>query len=259
VFKLSMNNPVKRGWLPWIGLVLALMCAGVWLIAQPGAPAPAPLLLLQRPFSPSVRLRDKVESRIPNTASWGWAHNLVSTIFGKRSPVNLDAESFSFRDAFSSRPIEIELGPPAFATRGDKMSVWFLTYGEITSLRARLESAALGSSYRCRVNTADGVGATVFVGSSEILNNVTNQVGVHHEYYPLSKPNGTDLFVSVGVSRLETNVSPSLDGTRPSLYIETNVDLAVRIQIPARKGVFLLQRETLAKGGHSAALVLDPL
>jgi hypothetical protein len=99
----------------------------------------------------------------------------------------------------------------------------------------------------------------VFVRSSEIVNNVTDQVGVHHEYYPLSRSNGTDLFVSVEVSRLETNVSPSLDLKQPSLFIETNVDLAVRIQIPARKGVFLLQRETLAKGGHSAALMLDPL
>jgi hypothetical protein len=181
---------------------------------------------------------------------------MVAVVFGKRRLVNLDAESFAFDRAFSSRGVELELGPPAFVSRTDA-SVWFLTYAEIAKLRARLESAALGSSYRCRVNTADGVGAAVFVGSSIVLNGQTNQLGIHQNYYALVGSSRTDLYLSIQLSEIKTNLAPRLELAQPTVFIETNVDLAVRIQVPARRGVFLVKRQMLE--GRSAGLVLDPL
>jgi hypothetical protein len=243
----------RRIWL--LALLGFLVFSAVMFHSLQGKPTPAPLVALVQPFYPPISARDRIESWLPLTPRWAWTHKVVETLFGKRIPVNVDSEAFVFDGAFNAKASELELGPASYSTGDGGLTVWFLTNGEIKALRSRLETAGLGRAYRCRINTADGIGATLFMGESVALSGATNQVGVAQSYLPLVKATGTDLFTSTCVSEVRTN--ESLGGE--SRFIHTNADFAVRIQIPPRRGIFLLKRESLVGGGRSAGVVLDPL
>jgi hypothetical protein len=255
VFSGNMINLFARRRIWLLALLGFVVCSVVMFWTLHGKPTPAPLVALAQPFYPPVRARDKIESWLPFTPRWAWAHKVVDTLFGKRTPVNVDSEAFVFDGAFNAKATELELGHPSYSTGDGGLTVWFLTSGGIKALRNRLETAGLGKAYRCRISTADGIGATLFMGESVILRGATNQVGVAQSYLPLVKATGTDLFTSTCVSEVRTN--ESFGGE--SRFIHTNADFAVRIQIPPRCGIFLLKRESVVEGRRNAGVVLDPL
>jgi len=247
------NSFTRRGmWL--LALLALLVCSGVILRSLRGKPAPPPLMALGQPFYPPLRARDRIESWLPLTARWAWTHKLADTLFGKRAPVNVNAETFVFDAPLNTEATEVELGRPSFSTDDGRLAVWFLSNVEITALRKRLETARAGhESYRCRISTADGIAASLFMGESVVLNGQTNPVGVAQSFLPLVNPTGTDLFTSACISAVTTNDSPA--GQR--IFIQTNAEFSARIQVPAQRGIFFLQREP--QRGKSTGLMLDPL
>jgi len=216
---------------------------------------PAPLLIVKRPFQPTSNVRERVERWVPPTPAWAWAHTLIDRLFGRRQPINLDVEAFEFRGAFATRQLEVELGRPSSSLMREGLFVWFLTYGEVTALRVRLENEPNLTGYRSRVSTADGIGAALFMGNSVVLSGVTNQVGIQEDYFPRVGPGGLDLFTSLQISQQATNNPNHFEPDQPAVFVRTNADLAVRLQIPSRRSVFLLKRDSL--GGKSAGLVLE--
>jgi hypothetical protein len=255
VFSGNMINSFTRRRIWLLAMLGLVVFSAVMFHSVQGKPTPAPLVAVVQPFYPPLRARDRIESWLPFTPRWAWTHTVVDTLFGKRTPVNVDSEAFVFDGAFNDKANELELGRPSYSTGDGGLTVWFLTNGEIKALRSRLETAGLGRAFRCRINTADGIGATLFMGESVVLSGVTNQVGVAQSYLPLVKATGTDLFTSTCVSEVRTN--DSLGGESRSIH--TNADFAVRIQIPPRLGIFMLKREPPADGRRSAGVVLDAL
>jgi len=166
----------------------------------------------------------------------------------------VNAETFIFDAPLNAEAMQ--LGRPSFSTDDGRMSVWFLTNAEIAALRTRLEAARTGhESYRCRISTADGITASLFMGESVVVNCQTNPVGVTQSFLPLVNPTGTDLFTSACISALLTNDSPA--GSR--ILIQTNADFAARIQVPAQHGIFFLQHDLRPQPAKSTALMLAPL
>jgi hypothetical protein len=176
---------------------------------------------------------------------------------GQRRTANFDAEAFTFNDAFSTRQVELDLGRPAFSIQTNGLAVWFLDAVEITLLRVRLEQESLGTSFRSRVATAEGVAAQMSAGYGVVLNGATNQVGLTEDYFSRTGSAGTDLFVSILFSEVVTNKPDHFEVNRPAVFIRTNIDFSVRIQVPNRRGIFLVHRDSIA--GKSAGLILDPL
>lgn len=249
-----MSNRYDRFW-TWAGIILVLIvCSAAIVHSLYRNPEPAALVALPHSFKTPMRARDRIESWLPLTSRWAWSHTLVDALFGKRKPVNLNIETFVFDPPFSSEATE--LGHPSFSTDDGRLSVWFLTNAEVAALRARLEAARAGhESYRCRISTADGITASLFMGESVVVNGQTNPVGVAQSFFPLVNPTGTDLFTSACISAVLTNDLPA--GKR--IIIQTNAEFAARIQVPAQHGLFFLQRETEAHRAKSTALMLDPL
>jgi hypothetical protein len=249
-----MTNRHTRLW-TWgpITLVLLVCCAAISRSLRRN-PEPAVLIALPHSFKTPTRTRDQIESWLPLTPRWAWSHTVIDRLFGKRKPVNVNAETFVFDASFSTETKE--LGRPSFSTDDGRLSVWFLTTGEIIALRKRLEAAPAGhESYRCRIATADGIAASLFMGESVVLNGQTNPVGVAQSFLPLVNPTGTDLFTSACISAVLTNDSPA--GQR--IVIQTNTEFAARIQVPAQRGIFFLQRDPPAQSGKSTGLMLDTL
>ena len=202
-----------------------------------------------------MRARDQVEHWLPRTAGWAWSHTVMDTIFGNRKPVNVNAEIIVFDQSSNTAPLDLGLGKPTSSLDEGRLSVWFLSTNGTAELRHRLAIASPGQTYQCRITTADGIAATLFMGESLVLNGVTNQVGVAETYLPLVDTKHVELFASGYICEAATNLSPW--GTQ--IGIRTNGEFAARIQIPLQRGVFLLQRHQKAGVVTSTGLMLDPL
>jgi hypothetical protein len=253
----NMRSPHRRSWFFWsiLSVVLLLGCVLLLALVLP-SPQPEPLVVLKPPFSPPISLRDRIGSFIPRGGSWAWADRTLDKLFGRRRPLTLDAEAFAFKGAYTTRQLELELGRPSYALAHEGFAVWFLSWRELNDLRVRLENEPLCTGYRSRVSTAEGITASLFMGESVVLNGVTNNVGIAEAYFPRFGANGLDLFTSLLVSQLATNVPEHFVPNQPARFIQTNADFALRMQIPDRRAVFLLKRDSL--NGKSAALVLEP-
>ena len=201
---------------------------------------------------------DRVWRKIPATKSWAWFWQARDWVFGQRKPVNLFLEICALE---SLRAPAADLTPtaPAFANDAG-LRVWLLTGAELKTARARLEQAP-GTEIlsRPRVSTADECAASMFVGNSVPVNSNAGgltQVGLAVDFYPRVLPHSTDLITALTVSELVTNSSAPNLPPAPA-FVRTNLDVAVRLQIPKGRGVLLID----ASGGFDGkpiAVILDP-
>jgi hypothetical protein len=242
----------------WGASALALMASAVIVAMLFRRPEPDLILLVRRPFSAPASLRDRVERWIPQNRRFGWAHRALDIFLGRRIPVNLDIEAFAFPGAFSTSPIELGLGRPSGLIRRDGLTLWLLSSDEVNTLRVRLENNPARVCYRSRVSTADGIGAGLFMGSSLVLEGGTNQIGIQEEFLPLTGRRGLDLFASLRVSQVISNDPSHFDPTRAAVFVRTNADFAVRLQLPYGRAAFVLKRDPLVEDGTSSGLVLEP-
>ena len=98
-----------------------------------------------------------------------------------------------------------------------------------------------------RISTADGVEASLFVGKSILLNGFVNEVGLKAAFFPRARNDSTDLFALISLSQLVTNQT----GLRTALSatsvvsIQTNMDIAARVQVPRGSGLLLLDGDSV--------------
>jgi hypothetical protein len=178
---------------------------------------------------------------------WG----VEQTLLGKRAPVNVSAEVISSPALLSS----LALGPPSFSTNG--LEIWLLEAKPLKALRERFKSVpGLEVLSRPRISTADGVGCTMFQGES-IAGGA--QVGVEFGCHVRTRPHSTDLMTSVTFSEMVTNAGV-LTGSSAHTTIQTNLNVAVRVQIPEGSGLLLLHNGSAVNETHNCiGLFMDPL
>jgi len=204
--------------------------------------------------------RDRLGRWIPATPGWTWAWRVQEAVFGRRKPVNLSAEVVSLTDISRPRLASLPLGPANFAhTNG--LQVWLLGADQLKALREQL-SQRLGAEppFRPRVSTADGIECQLVQGQSIARNGSINQVRstfgccarLHRDY--------TDLMACVTLSELVTNEAAGPGGTSAftPISIQTNLDMALRLQIPKGRGVFVLDRSSRESGRQSIGVIIDP-
>lgn len=215
-----------------------------------------PIVVLHRPIAPPISLRDRVQGSIPRTL--GWAHRLADRLFGARKPVNLNAAVFAVGEAAVAQLEELARGQSARATSNGP-TVWFLETADVKKLRARLEAGGTNQVCYGRITTADGIGAGLFMGQTVVANGSTNQVGLQTSYFARVGQERTDLFAEVMLSEAVTNELQEASRNRSDVCIKTNANIAVRLQVPKGKGVFLLQGPAEKKSEMRAGFILEPL
>ena len=249
---IRFNSWFKSRRLFWV-LVLGIgIAAGLVAELWPRTP-PAPVLVLSLARIPTP-LTDYIYRFVPATPSWAWFWRAHDAVCGKRKPVNLCSEILALNpepDPASFLP----LGTPTFSG-SNGLRVWLVGVEDLKRLRQRLEDAP-GSEVinRPRVGAADEIHASMFTGSSLTLNGTSRQVGLNVDYYPRVHRTSTDLIAMATLSEAVTNfTNPRL----PPVFVRTNLDLALRLQIPKGDGVFLLDTRRAQAGGKRIAWLLDP-
>ena len=246
--------------LRWCLLILVLGGVMACVLALMGPRKPAPFMLLRPPLRLPVPLRDRLTGWIPRTPAWAWAWRLEGIMLGQRKPLMLDAEVVSWAD--SSRPSAsgLSLGPPSFsATNG--LEVWLLDKEQVKGLRERLQrEPGTFVLARPRVSTADGIEAALFQGQSVPLNGSTEQVGLTMGCFARVRSDSADLRTWFTVSEAVTNRAAASAGSLPltSNSIQTNLDVALRLQVPAGSGFFLLDGRSLDSRRQRIGVLVDP-
>jgi hypothetical protein len=237
--------------------VSVLICLAVFLVLLLRPSTPAPFLILQPPFSRPLLLRDRIGSLLPWPAVW----RVEDALFGKRKPVNFFASVVSLSDpAITDLGSTLALGNPTFADPTG-LQVWLLGTADIQSVRQRFkQTSGVDCLNNPRISTADGVGASLFTGESIVLKGITNDIGLKVNCFPRVRSNSTDLFAMITLSEVFTNqtvVAGALFTTN-SVSIRTNLDIAVRLQIPKGSGVLLIKASRDSSTRKTFGVILDP-
>lgn len=245
---------------PWrLLLLLMLACGAVGVLVSLRSPRPAPFIVLRQPFQMPVPLRDRLTRWLPATPNWAWAWRLEEAVLGHRKSVNLYTEVVSLVDSSPSALSSLSLGPASFLhTNG--LQVWLLGADQLKALREHLKQApGADPPLRPRINTADGVACQFFQGQSFSLSGSTNQVGLSLGCCARVHPDYTDLMACMTLSELITNQAAAPGTSSPLVSIQTNLDAALRLQIPKGSGFFLLDRSAQDSGRKTIGVIIDPL
>ena len=232
-----------------------VLVIGVMLLWEP---KPAPVLVLKRPFSTPVLLRDQLSRWIPASRSWAWTQRLGDALFGRRAAVSLRTKVFELEQPTGMNDDYGLLRLADFSAEGTG-AIWFLRSDELKELYRRLQqTAGLQNINAAGITTLEGSSAELFSGDSAFVNGSTNQVGLEIGYLARVRNNGTDLFATVQFSELGTNDLGEAQSPGPALFIRTNLDIAVRLQIPKGSGVFLLSKPAGGSRGKRVGMIIDP-
>lgn len=238
-------------------LVLLLVVAGVagFLVACMRSAPPPPFVSLTRPVRIPGSFRDWVDGRIPR--SWGWAWQLKDLVLGRRATINLSAEIVSLPEPQDPGWEPLPLEASNFSNPAG-LEVWLLNTEQIAKLRSYFRQTDEPSVLsRPRVSTAEGITAVLFSGETILLDGVTNMVGLEFLSHARNRSDGTDLIASFVVSELITNATLPTGNVGP-LSVRTNLDAAIRVQVPTGKGVFLMQQKLSDSPRKPIGVLLEP-
>jgi hypothetical protein len=244
-----------------VSIACLLICLGV-AFAFWRQPNPPPFLVLHRPFSRPLPLRDRMLQCFPTASSWSWVPGVEDVVFGRRKPVNVYADVIALQDStVECLHSSLALGRPSFSdTNG--LQVWFLGGRELRSVRDTLKRTP-GADFLShpRINTADGCECSMFVGESIVLNGSTNDVGLKAAFFPRVRKESTDLFAMVSFSELVTNLTGLPYGSNAAsvVSIQTDLDFAARLLVPKGSGFLLLDGNSVgAARKRFGALIESP-
>ena len=245
-------------WMILCGCLSLCAAGGVALLLRPTALAP--VTILREPYSSSELLRDRLCRWVPATPSWGWLWHFQEAVFGRRKSVNVSVDVFTLAYPPSSTPSGFSLGEPSF-TGTNGLQVWVLALAKLEELRKRFEEIP-GNARLCRprVSTGDGIDTSLFQGQQIVMKGFTNDVGLAARFFPRVRRDFTDLVVIFKLSGVVTNQAIEPDGVAqpPAVSIETNLNVAAKLQISRGSGMFLLNKGREANQ-KSIGIILNAL
>lgn len=186
--------------------------------------------------------------------SWGWAWRLCDATLGKRTPVNFDAQMLQLTDA----ALPADLGHlPAATLVTNGLSMWSLEDAHLENARTSLQGKDQNKldPIRARLNTADGIVASMSSGQLVPVAGAMTHVGFTLQVLPRTHKDKTD--VTLGVKWIELVDRPSgtdAGATNPSVAIRTNLWQVARVQIPIGNGFLLIQSPSETQPGMAFLL-----
>lgn len=243
-------------------LYLFLVCCGIAVAAfalRPRATPLPPILILPPSYAAPPQRMPLFTRLVPPTKTWAWLWRLREAVLGKTPGVQIDAKIFAIPEVQLPALSTLAL-PPATSPDWPGLKVWLLEQGQLASLQQGLKTTPGAQLLNSpRMITGDGIDASLFVGSTLVLNGATNEVGLSLTCLTRTHQDVTDLTAFATYLTTLTNHPPSLatNGLTEWISIRTNLNLKARFQIPKGKGVFLLQSPTEPTSTEGVALILS--
>jgi type II secretory pathway component GspD/PulD (secretin) len=182
-------------------------------------------------------------------------------LLGRRRPVKIYAHIIMLPDSTRAALLSSRvLASPTFLTPGG-LQAWLIHDAEFKALQERFrQTPGVDFLSSPRIMTADGVQATLFSGESISLHGLKNDVGTRLDCFPRVRSQSTDLFVNVTFSEASTNPAGTAAalGTAGLISIQTNLDIAARLQIPKGSGVLFLNGIPGEANHKVFGLLIDP-
>ena len=239
-------------------MVLLFVCMAVGIIVILRTPKPPLFIVMSPPGRMPVRLRNWLDRWIPQTAGWALVWRVEETVFGRRKPVNLNMEVVSLNDSSHPALTNLSLGP-ASSSLTNGLQVWLLGAEQLKALRQQLKQTPGAETFsRPRMSTADGMKCAMFIGGPVSLAGSSGQVGLALACCPQVHRDYTDLMTSITVSELITNEAVASSGSAPLIAVQTNLDTALRLQIPKGSGIFLFDRGAPGLTRKATGVIIDP-
>ena len=221
-----------------VAIILLLLAGLIIIFRLRDSKLPAIVLL---PRTTTIKHDPFPDRLIPK--SWGWAWRLRDSIFGKRTPVNFDAQMLELKDAARLGDLG-HLPAATLVTNG--LSLWTLEDAHLENARTLLQGKDQNkqNAVRGRINTADGMVASMFSGQVVPVAGAMTDVGFKLQVLPRTHKGKTD--VTLSVKWVELLDRPSGD---PPLAIRTNLWQVARAQIPIGHGFLLIQSPSETQPG----------
>jgi len=217
-------------------------------------------MVLRQSVQRPVPFRDHFARWIPANPSWAWAWRVEQAVFGKRKPVNIYAQVIELGEPPNLSLSNLLGGPPSFSdTNG--LQVWLLGADRCKRLGEQLRQSA-GTAVLCqsRISTADGIDNKLFQGTSITVNGTNKLVGLTFACFARVHRDSTDLIACLSYSQAVTNAFDMLGGSSVSngVSVQTNLDAALRLQIPKGSGFFLVDGAPLEQARKRIGILVDP-
>jgi hypothetical protein len=225
-------------------LVLAVSCL-ILVMYSPQPPAPAPIIVMPFPYRIPAQRIPLFERWVP--MSWSWAWRLKQAVFGRARVVSFAVSVLTSANA------PVEVGEPDFVSN-DGIQVWVLS-----SSRAIKPAPGVELLSSSRITRADGMEAQLFIGNSISAAGVTANVGVEADLFSRPRPGRTDLTAIITYSESVTNgtaISGNPAGTA-SVSIRTNLAVAVRVQVPDGRSLFIMDGGRGLTNGNRAGVLIS--
>jgi hypothetical protein len=230
-----MGRRFKARGLLFVSFALLVVAAGLAFAFR--SPPLAPVIVVSQPYQLPAHQPSLFNRLVPIQPSWAWLWRLKQAVV-RPAKVNVECRVTAFPNGPDLRSALV-LNPPDFtATNG--VQVWLLGDGELKRLRSACESIPGAEfPFAPRISTADGIEASLFSGSTLVLNCATNETGLMFNCFPRVYRDRTIRSTVVRLSETVTN-EPAATAGAPVVSLRTNLALAARVQIPRNGGVFLL-------------------
>jgi hypothetical protein len=261
VFNPAMKSSVQLAtWQRRLLWLLLLTCVGAGVVAVLRPAPPAAFIVLHRPFQMPVPFRDRVNWWIPQTTGWAWAWRLEQVVFGQRKPVNIYAEIVSLASSTRVADFGLDGGARSF-TDTNSLQVWLLSPEQLKALREHLrQTGGAEVVARPRISTAEGIQSSLFQGQTVSLGGPSRRVGLAIDCCALVHADAIDLTARISLSELVTNqsVAPHEFSPLAEVSVQTNLDAAVRLQVPKGNGIFLFDGSFRESGRKPVGVLIEP-
>jgi hypothetical protein len=270
------EHPAPKGFAPksrrQVVAAFLTACAAIvvaFVLLRPARSTP--FVVLHGPFHFPMSFRDWVDRCIPPKVSWRWAWKMEGRAFGARKPMLIQANVVSFEGSPPTLLSNSTLGPPNFSD-ANGLCVWLLNSNQVSALRECFkQTPGAQTLQRPRISTAEGIEASLFVGSTLPTlpaGSPPKQVGLELSCCGRFRGNFCDFLTHITFSELVTKDNPAIDtdGYGPNGYtpptinvLQTNLDAALRLQLPKGTGFFLLDQSHHEPPRKNIGVLIDPL
>ena len=229
---------------PLVLLCILLLCAFIAFFQRDSSQAIPPVTILDE-YKIPVTTRDRFRKTLGPHRNW--VNRAEQTFFGKRNSVPIAAQVLRLTPPILTN-VEpaLKLSTPTF-TDTNGLKVWFLGEAPLKQISDNKPAkAGVEIVTRPRLQTAEGMGASMFMGQAVPTKTGMTQVGFGIQCAALLHDDSTEMLLRVENSEFLQTAA-----------IQTNLDINVRLNIRNGKGVLLIQQPKTAT--NAWAVIIHPL
>ena len=231
--------------------LIFLMVMGLLLARHPAPPAPtAPVVLLPMPYSMPPQRVSLFQAWVPRGASWAWLWRLKERIQGRPNTFDVAATLVDFTGSAGSVLTNHPLASPQFSNTAG-LGIWLLDNAELAALRDDVRKTSSADILSVgRIITADRMEARLMSGNTVMVDGFPTSVGLAMDLMPHGHRDTTDLTTVLTYSEARTTEANAV-------WVQTNLAVAVRLQMKKGTGVFLLAGAPAAENHKRIGVILS--